>query len=490
MKHTRRQFLQLSALAAAGVALAACAPTAAPTTGPTAAPAEGGGATTFKGKVELWGQTYTPTTSMEFSEDNPLPHNMLKVLADEYMEKNPEVELVIIEKPAQVADHEWITTGQVGGTIPHICWTHRFWVDGEVDKGWWVPLDNYFNQPNPYIPAGQPGSERWKDVFYEVPFGATQAVDGHFYTVPLDLVTTFFFYNKNLWSKAGITEAPQTWSELLADYQKLADSGTIPVTHLGWYESQIGNMLYAKKESVVNPDGGIATLQEVACAINRGDYLATNPEYKEWLEFVKKYMPYCAPDWAAADPQSATKFNNQLIATYEDGSWRFGYLRANPLLEFEWSTFYAPVITEQDSPFATGKKAIPIGGPTSAQWSVATRAEKENVLPATIDVLHWYSAPQNGGRMIGEMGCFLPNLKGADVNPDLKEPLKAISEGLGEAAMFTYPDKIDTEHREKMTPIWTDWKLGQISLEDAQAQLTEIMTDYAKTAIEKNGWTC
>ncbi|MCE5260234.1 MAG: extracellular solute-binding protein [Chloroflexi bacterium] len=491
MKHTRRQFLQLSALAAAGVALAACAPTATPTTAPAeGGETSGGTATTFKGKIELWGQTYTPTTSMEFSEDNPLPHNMIKVLADEYMAKNTEVTLTIIEKPAQVADHEWITTGQAGGTIPHICWTHRFWVDGEVDKGWWVPLDSYFNAPNPYIASGQPGSAVWKEVFYEVPFGATVAVDGHFYTVPLDLVTTFFFYNKNLYEKAGITTPPETWGELLANYQKLADSGTIPVTHLGWYESQIGNMLYAKKEKVVNPDGGIATLQEVACAINRGDYLATNEEYKTWLEFIKKYIPFCAPDWAAADPQSAYKFNNQQIATYEDGSWRFGSLRANPLLEFEWGTFYAPVITAEDSPFATGGKAIPIGGPTAAQWSVSTRAEKEGVLATAVDVLHWYSAPQNGGRMIGELASFLPNLKGADVNPDLKAPLEAISTGLGEAAMFVYPDKIDTENREKMTPIVTDWKLGQISLEDAQAQLAEIMTSYAKAAIEKNGWTC
>ncbi|MHB9033981.1 MAG: ABC transporter substrate-binding protein [Anaerolineae bacterium] len=490
MKHTRRQFLQLSALAAAGVALAACQPTATPTTAPTTGEQTGTGATTFKGTVELWGQTYTPTASMEFSEDNPLPHNMIQVLADEYHAQNPEATVTIIQKPSQVADHEWITTGQAGGTIPHIVWTHRFWVDGEVDKGWWVPLDSYFSQPNEYIKAGQPGASVWKEVFYDVPFGATVAVDGHYYTVPLDLVTTFFFYNKGLYEKAGVTKAPETWGDLMTAYEALLASGTIPVNSLGWYEYQIGNMLYAKKEKIVNVDGGVVTLQEVACAIQRGDYVATNPEYRAWLEFEQKYMKYVQPDWAAADPQSALKFNNQQIATFEDGSWRFGSLRANPLLKFEWGTFYAPVITAADNAFATGGKAIPIGGPTAAQWSVSTRAEKDGVLATAVDVLHWYSAPQNGGRMIGELASFLPNLKGADVNPDLKAPLEAISTGLGEAAMFTYPDKIDTENREKMTPIDTDFKLGQITIDDAQAQLAEIMTSYAKAAIEKNGWTC
>ena len=490
MKHTRRQFLQLSAIAAAGVVLAACAPTAVPGTAVPKAGETKAGATSFKGKLEMWVQTYTPTTDMVFSENNPQPHNMAQVLATEYIAKHTEVQIELINKPSQVADHEWIVTGQAGGTIPHIVWTHRFWVDGEVDKDWWVPLDSYFAEPNPYIVAGQPGSAKWQDVFYEVPFGATVAVDGKYYTVPVDLVTTFFFYNKGLFTKAGITAAPNTWGEFIAALEALKTAGIIPYNALGWYESQIGNMLYAKKEKAVNKDGGIVTLQEVACAIKAGIYRASNPEYADWLTFAAKLIPYCSPDWAQAGVDFAKKFNNEEIAIFEDGSWRFGTLRANPLIKFEWGTFYAPVITAADNAFAIGQTAIPIGGPTAAQWSVSTRAQKETLLPLAVDVLRWYTAPQNGGRMIGELGSFLPNLKGADVNPDLKGPLKAISEGLGEAAMFTYPDKIDTETREKMTPIWTDFKLGSIKLEEAQSRLDTLMGDYADAAITKNSWTC
>ncbi|MHB1357343.1 MAG: ABC transporter substrate-binding protein [Anaerolineae bacterium] len=489
MKHTRRQFLQLSAIAAAGVVLAACTPTAVPDQ-PKAGETKPAGATSFKGKLEMWVQFYTPTTSMEFSEDNPLPHNMAQVLATEYIAKHSEVQIELINKPSQVADHEWIVTGQAGGTIPHIVWTHRFWVDGEVDKGWWVPLDSYFAEPNPYIAAGQPGSAKWQDVFFEVPFGATVAVDGKYYTVPVDLVTTFFFYNKGLFAKAGITKPVETWGEFIAALTALKTAGIIPYNNLGWYETQIGNMLYVKKEAAVNPDGGVVTLQEVACAIKKGIYRATDVEYGEWMKYAASLIQYLSPDWAAAGVDFAKKFNNEEIAILEDGSWRFGYLRANPLLKFEWSTFYAPAITAADNPLATGKKAIPIGGPTAAQWSVSTRAQKETLLPLAVDVLRWYTAPQNGGRMIGECGAFLPNLKGTDVNPDLKDPLKAISEGLGEAAMFTYGDKVDTETREKMTPIWTDFKLGSIKLEEAQARLDTLMADYADAAIAKNSWTC
>lgn len=491
MKHTRRQFLQLSAIAAAGVVLAACTPTAVPGTAvPKAGETPKAGGTTFKGTLEMYVQTYTPTADMTWSENNPAPHKMAQTLADEYKAAHTEVTISLVNHPSSVADHEWIITGQAGGTIPHIVWTHRFWVDTEVDKGWWVPLDSYFAEADPYIASGQPGSAKWQDVFYDIPFATTVCPDGKHYIVPMDLVTTFFFYNKGMYAKAGITTAPQTWSQYMAALKALKDAGMIPLANLGWYTAQIGDMIYKKKYPEVAPKGGIVTMEQVACAIEKGIYRPTNPEYKAWLEFTKSIVPYLAPDWAASGTDFAKKFNNEEVATFEDGSWRFGLLRANPLLKFEWSTFYAPAIEASDTPSATGVKAIPVGGPSAAQWAVSTRAEKEGLVPLAVDVLRFYSAPQNGGRMISELGQFLPCLKGADVNPDLKEPLKAIAEGLGEASMFTYGDKYSTETGDLIAPIWADYELGVITEDDAVAKLDTIFADYAKTAIAKNNWKC
>ncbi|HMN28606.1 MAG TPA: hypothetical protein PKE45_10675 [Caldilineaceae bacterium] len=179
------------------------------------------------------------------------------------------------------------------------------------------------------------------------------------------------------------------------------------------------------------------------------------------------------------------------MAVFEDGSWRFGLLKADPLVDFEWGSFYAPTISEQDSPFATGKAAPPIGGATAAQWAVTTRTEKEGLLPLAIDFLRFVTAPENANRMISELGQFLPNIKGVDVNPDLKEPLRAITEGLGEAGMITYPDKIGTEQREKIdTIVWRNYLLDEITLEEAQQQIDELMMEYTDGAIAANGWKC
>lgn len=59
-------------------------------------------------------------------------------------------------------------------------------------------------------------------VYYPGPL-ASASWDGKLYGLPKATNTIALFYNKDLFAKTGIAEAPRTWDELLADARKLND---------------------------------------------------------------------------------------------------------------------------------------------------------------------------------------------------------------------------------------------------------------------------
>jgi raffinose/stachyose/melibiose transport system substrate-binding protein len=54
--------------------------------------------------------------------------------------------------------------------------------------------------------------------------------DGKYYGVPTTWGAVGFWYNKELFEKAGITETPKTWDDFLAVVKKLQDAGITPLT--------------------------------------------------------------------------------------------------------------------------------------------------------------------------------------------------------------------------------------------------------------------
>jgi raffinose/stachyose/melibiose transport system substrate-binding protein len=72
----------------------------------------------------------------------------------------------------------------------------------------------------------------WKDTIN--PGALTvYAYNGKQYGVPWDLGIIGFWYNKDLFVQAGITAAPTTWDEFLADIDKLKAAGIVPYALAG-----------------------------------------------------------------------------------------------------------------------------------------------------------------------------------------------------------------------------------------------------------------
>lgn len=72
----------------------------------------------------------------------------------------------------------------------------------------------------------------WVDTMNPAAMSIYQ-VDGVQYGVPYNFGLVGFWYNKDLFEQAGITEPPATWDEFLADIQALQDAGITPIALAG-----------------------------------------------------------------------------------------------------------------------------------------------------------------------------------------------------------------------------------------------------------------
>lgn len=55
-------------------------------------------------------------------------------------------------------------------------------------------------------------------------------IDGEITSIPFEKAGAVFYYNKEVFEKAGITEFPKTWDELLEACKKIKDSGVTPIS--------------------------------------------------------------------------------------------------------------------------------------------------------------------------------------------------------------------------------------------------------------------
>lgn len=453
----------------------------------------------FSGTFRIEAHDYTPSESMEKSPNNPIPHDNLQDAINSYTEMYPDVEIEVVRVPPGTESRVWTVTQLTGDTAPEIVWTQSFDTNRDIGKDWWVVLDAYFEEPNPYVEAGQPGSEKWIDQFFEGPTAAKYAPDDHIYVVPYDLVTTFFFYNQQLFAQAGV-EVPTTYADFITVISTLKDAGLVPYNGMQWSRPQLGEMvLRGTWQPQIQPTGlaGAYTQKDITLAILDGVFDATKPEYKDWLRLMKDSVPYWSEQWTLSSSpdwsdQQALQFTQGRLAILEDGSWRFGLLNANDQLNFEWGSFFMPTLTQGTGPgeseFADGQPAPAIGGATANQYGVTKTAVQNGNVDLVIDFLRYITAPTQASAIIGELGQFLPNIKGVDVNQDLAPALEAVSSGVGEAGMIAYGDKIDAEAAENIGTATNNFLLGRAELDETAEEIQRLLMEQAERVADEQGW--
>lgn len=135
-----------------------------------------------------------------------------KALVQQFEAAHKDIKVKYVNVPFDQAQNKFDTAAGAKGA-PDVLRSEVGWTPAFAKKGFFLPLD---------------GTEALADQGNFEPNLIKQAqYEGKTYGVPFVTDTLALVYNKALFKKAGITEAPKTWDELRADAAKIKDKAKV-----------------------------------------------------------------------------------------------------------------------------------------------------------------------------------------------------------------------------------------------------------------------
>lgn len=322
----------------------------------------------------------------------------LQQIGKDYTALHPETEVEIQLIGSNDAYSQSFTTkiNTDKSTAPDIIHTNLIVGNNEgdmINKGWLLPLDGLLDESNPYN-----GGQKVRDAFTD-PFYLTSAVStaGKVGYLPFDLVGVGFFYNKDIFDKAGL-KAPETYEDFTAVLAALQKAGyQSPLGATGFLEF-IGNSLadwgFRSLETSFLTLPGDAAYDEKAMSGNTNiTYSPDNPTFdsaaifntekilayldkngvdnavnKKIWETIKSVEQYCPAGWDQPDEgQTYNQFLAQKVPVFITGSWNVGKLVSDVSKlpddkKFNWAVFKFPKFKDADPNFQGEPRGLLVPG--------------------------------------------------------------------------------------------------------------------------------
>lgn len=353
---------------------------------------------------------------------------------EEFEKLFPDTRIEFTEVP--VSSREYLVTQLAAEQAPDILNVNVEDVWQDIQKGWYVPLDDYLTKPNPFVEDGAPGSKEWWDQFkYQSITRGLGAPDGKMYCVTLDMIETGIFYNKDIFKKLGL-ELPKNWTEFMAIHRKLKEAGVIPMLAstpdmADWGMDLIFDQLYneilpgidlskdPKREVYLD---GYLDWDELSYLFRQGFFTKRDPRFVEVFRELKSWRQYFQQNMNS----DLTKlFVTQKAAMWWTSSFTVNRMVRDPDVKFDWGVFYLPAMTKEHNHFADGHDQVVIGGPatqlevTNSAYNDTGDPETSVKLKRTVAFLQFMCRPDNTHKVVNEVLALLPNIVGAEPRPEL-----------------------------------------------------------------------
>ena len=199
---------------------------------------------------------------------------LLKQLVDEYNEKNQKNVFIDMDCMQFASLQEKLATAIASNTCPNM---HLGFAVGEYQmRHIYIPLDDIFVK-----------TVLRRDDFVKEIIDTCYADDGHIYGIPFQVTSTFVYWNKDLFTQAGLDpeKGVETWEDLITVTKAIDQLGG-NITGGGFGTDGTGNVT-----AMMNGYGGevIAADDELGykCVINESPYVEKNREALDvWYRYT------------------------------------------------------------------------------------------------------------------------------------------------------------------------------------------------------------
>ncbi len=289
-------------------------------------------------------------------------------------------------------------------------------------------------------------------------------LDGKQYGIPFNAGMVGFWYNKDLFAKAGITSPPATWDELLQDVQKLKDAGITPIA-VGAGDKWPAHFWYSY---LMVRLGGADAMNQIAADNNFSvpNVIDAGKKVEQLVALSPFQEGFLGAGWDAPDGESGTMATGGAAMDLM-GQWAPGAFKNQVGLE-----------PDQDLPFQLGWFPFPsvdggVGQPSDAFGGADGFAVGKDAPPEAVDFLKFITEADNQRTWAKHSGLPVnKEAKDAVTDPNMQ----AVLDGLNNASfMQLYLDQFFTAEVGGTVNDQTALLFaGATSPEDAAAAITAV----------------
>jgi ABC-type glycerol-3-phosphate transport system substrate-binding protein len=483
---SRRRFLQGLSGAVALVGLSACAPAAGPAaTGEEAARQE----------IEVFvGGTFQPEVARG---EGLTPLLEARRLADEWEAEHTDAQIVYVSGPGGEGIEQWVKALQAAGTMPDILNAVDNWLNRDIGTGYWVQIDDYVDEPNNYIPAGELGRDRWRDAFIAGFDARNRMIDGNYYGVPQAINGVQIFCNLDILEASGVDFDSElinprwTFDGMLEISQRIQDAGHSPWSlawvspYWNWIQTTaLSGFLKSTGHWGVmdtNNDDFVTSIERFK-AIDRGDWRADSVEFRAMHQMAQDWTAYWSEGFLGLTSQEMSA----LFARGEAAFWwstsnSYPVMQNDPLREFEFAIARFPLCFDRMATIGEGGPTQYPGGAYNTIAMTATAKEK-GTIDSCVDFMKLFTSCEGQGRLATEHGGVVPAVFCAQGRPELEQ----FKPDVGETFLKTI--HMTSMHFDYGATYWrvtSEWLGGTLSYDEAMAKFQPIMEQFATDAIER-----